>query len=66
MISECLPSRGLPDHLPSSTPTSSSFCAGPAEKDPAVRAGLFSVDAMTWRAAKGTLSFEGKGHRDDR
>jgi uncharacterized protein YciI len=28
-----------------------------AEADPAVRAGLFTIDVMTWRTAKGALDF---------
>ncbi|HVW79597.1 MAG TPA: YciI family protein [Mycobacteriales bacterium] len=28
-----------------------------AEQDPAVQAGLFSVDVMTWRTAKGAVRF---------
>lgn len=32
-----------------------------AEDDPAVKAGLFTIDVMTWRTAKGAIPFEVKG-----
>ncbi|MGN6473745.1 MAG: YciI family protein, partial [Mycobacteriales bacterium] len=28
-----------------------------AESDPAVQAGLFTIDVMTWRTAKGAMTF---------
>jgi uncharacterized protein YciI len=33
-----------------------------AEQDPAVRAGVFALDVMTWRTAKGALSFDPEGN----
>ncbi|MGN6474826.1 MAG: YciI family protein [Mycobacteriales bacterium] len=32
-----------------------------AEDDPAVRAGLFTIDVMTWRTAKGAMPFNKEG-----